>query len=197
MFHPMYNADGSLSKFRTACLIIIAICMASAGVMQLLHNDSNDVKEASTVEVDESVNAQKTAPMQGLLAEAVVELQNTASYLSSCGLLNQGFEGCEVSFSKTISDNFFTKSELAEDGYSLELKAKKTQHCALLRVVNDEYFAFDEQGQAASDCLQALNIIKTKSVAHDYDVTQGQPAPSGFVPVLSQTAENRKIDPTL
>lgn len=196
MFHPIYNLNGRISIFRLICLLIIAACMLAYGVLLLtganertnLNIDSDELAKSENIQVRNKTDS---------LTEVISELQNASYYLSSCGILNQGFEGCDINFSKNISEKFFISVDLAEDGYSLELKSKNTQHCALILVMNDEFKAYDEHGKIAADCLSALSTNKNKLAGHDYETLQGQPAPSGFSPIFTQTAENIKVNHTL
>lgn len=197
MFHPIYNANGRISIFRLVCLVIIAACMLVYGFLLLVEPNKSIDQKADRDELVQNGNNQVQEKDQDPLTEVIFELQNVASYLSSCGIINQGFEGCEIDFSKNISDKFLTFIDLAEDGYSLELKSKTTQHCSLILVMNDEFRAYDENGKFATDCLNVLDTNKAKSIAHDYETMQGQPAPSGFAPVFTQTADNIKINHTL
>ncbi len=196
MFHPIYNLNGRISIFRLICLLIIAVCMLLYGVLLLAESnnsinsniDGDDLAKKENVQIKNNTDS---------LTEVIFELQNASAYLSSCGILNQGFEGCDINFSKKVSEKFLISVDLAEDGYSLELKSKNTQHCALILVMNDEFKAYDEHGKIAKDCLNALSTNKTKLAGHDYETLQGQPAPSGIAPIFTQTAENIRVNHTL
>lgn len=196
MFHPIYNLNGRISIFRLICLVIIAACMLLYGILLLVEPNESANLNVDSDDLAQEENAQIQNKSDSL-AEVISELQNASAYLSSCGILNQGFEGCDINFSKNISDKFLISVDLAEDGYSLELKSKNAQHCSLILVMNDEFRAYDEHGKTAEDCLNTLNTNKVKLAGHDYESMQGQPAPSGFAPIFTQTAENIKIDHTL
>ena len=196
MFHPIYNPNGRISIFRLICLLIIAVCMLLYGVLLLAEPNGSINSDIDGDGLAKSENIQVKNKTDSL-AEVIFELQNASSYLSSCGILNQGFEGCDINFSKNISEKFLISIDLADDGYSLELKSKNTQHCALILVMNDEFKVYDEHGKIAADCLSTLSTNKAKLVGHDYETLQGQPAPSGFDPIFTQTAENIKVNHTL
>ncbi len=191
MFHPIYNNDGRVSVFRLLCLVVIALCMGIYGFL-LLNKESANSASLSDVKDNKSETLAKDNSDNNL-DSALKEFASSASFLSSCGILNQGFEGCDITFSNKVLATFNTRQDIADDGYVLEISAKKPQHCAVFKAVNDEFFAFDDQGKAADDCLNLLKAQKANLISHDYERLQGQPAPSGFVPLFTQTAENRNL----
>ena len=192
MFHPIFNANGRISVIRVICLVIIAICMATYGIL-MLNDSSKDNNE--TFNLTERNNAILKEDKEHIdvvknvvsVQSAVEALSEGTHYLASCGLLNRGFVGCEYSFSENILSSYTPKVFISDEGYSLELKSNRDLHCNLLKVVDGTFSAFDAQGQLVLDC--ANDVFNNLEFANkDYTISDGDPAPSGLDP-LKHTAE--------
>ena len=191
MFHPLYNANGSISVIRVICLVIIALCMATYGVLMLFNNSEELAKKVdlaeNNVDLREGIKELDLNNKDASLESAVKALSEGTHYLASCGLLNRGFVGCEYSFSENILKAYNPKVSISDEGYSLELKSKDDLHCNLLKVVDGAFSAFDVKGIPVLDC--AKDVFDNLEFANeDYTMSEGDPAPSGLDP-LKHTAE--------
>ena len=189
MFHPLYNEDGRISYFRLSCLIIVTVSMFSYGVITLSRDEAPLISE-NMPEPAPAAEAVLQEPEIDPLALALDELAEGSGFLSACGLLNQGFEGCDYSFSPQVLEFFEPGLEVSDDGYALELHSRDRRHCSVLRVMNGVFESFDERGQPASGCIPPSYARMNLDLAgHDFDQLVGQDAPSGIKPLFTQTAD--------
>ncbi|MBO8416053.1 MAG: hypothetical protein IAB19_06720 [Proteobacteria bacterium] len=226
-FHPLYNEDGSLSKFRTACLIIIALCMI--GYALLSAQRSQVSAEGSTPAPSAQVNPDgsetlsaaglQQAPggiksmfsdesdqkQQQLLqhrSAALTEMEDGAQFLSSCGNINAGFEGCRFEFSDKVLKFYDATVEAADDGFSIVLKAKGDQleDLCVEYGINSQgtVYAYDKQGHEQQACLpESLKVQKFSAVHRLTDDILPNAAPSGAQPVITSitsTGANAKVN---
>ena len=89
MFHPIYNADGSLSPFRLTCLGVFVVCLLAYAVTVLIASSDNSKGKGQ----EESVSAEIDAAALKLRSEALSDLADGYAFLKACNSINNGFSG--------------------------------------------------------------------------------------------------------
>lgn len=204
LFHPLYNADGSLSVFRLICLTVTACCLLSypfvknSGQSSQSAASSQETASSKTsvlgsfIESDEKKELKK---LQKIRKDALVELKSGFDFLNSCGNINAGFEGCSFKFSEEVLKFYDAKVTTADDGFSIELKAKKDMQkdeCVQFSINSlGEFKALDKMNRATDKCTPKDFVKKNLSTIYRAtDYIEGQAAPSGRVPVVVKTAQS-------
>ena len=160
MNNLIYNADGSLSKFRTGCVAVMGLCMLAYGYVNYqpdsqAENLNTLPKETAQTEAPapvapEIIEEQTPDPFVQAKETAMGEFFESISYYSTCGALNRGYEGCRFSFSEAVTSLYNVDAEASDDGFILSLKLINPQQdrtCASISYSSSgELVAFDEQG---------------------------------------------------
>lgn len=221
-FHPLYNEDGSLSKFRAVCLVIIALCMIAYAVLSnkssaatagevsadaptaAVNADGSETLSANTLKQAEkgikAMFSDEDEKQQLLLQHrtaALTELEDGAQFLSSCGNINAGFEGCRFEFSDKVLKFYDARVEAADDGFSIVLKAKGEQleDLCVEYGINSQgtVYACDKQGNKQMSCLpESLKVQKFSAVHRLTDDILPNPAPSGAQPIITSITSSRE-----
>ena len=213
-FHILYNADGSLSYFRAGCLLTAAVCMAAYALMP--HGQQTDAEPAAqtaAAQTDESSNPlteifsskEEEAQKQRLELRtlALRELDDGAHFLTTCGNINAGFEGCRFEFSPEVLAAYDATVDAADDGFASTLKAKGAQAEDLCTEfgINSEgaVYARDKYGKEQRSCLpESLTKPDLSALTRITDDLIPNAAPSGRQPVLLRTAcksaQSRQLD---
>lgn len=222
MFHPIYNQDGTVAAFRVLCLVIVAFCMMAYAVIFLgksgvipeigeeVHSQSTvsdeeakaeaarkkaEHEKAAKAEAQAQARRQETLRLEQVRNTALSELESGVHFLESCGAVNPGFEGCTLSFSKTVSGNYTVRSEAADDGFFILLEAQGKQLNDKCRTFFADsggiYAATNQAGLDDPGCLpQAFMDVadsdEVPSFARATDRLQGFDAPSGMQPLSGQ-----------
>lgn len=201
LFHPVFNEDGSVSLFRVTCLVVLALSMVACAVLkQDAGRDSAAVKnDPATVAQNLSSEALEELPpevrLETVRALAVSELYEGMEFFRACGTINQGFEGCNFTFSDKVLRSFISTVDAADDGFYLRLKAKGEQLNDLcVEFAADSsgngVRAFDRQGDERQDCLLEPGSLAFGDIHRITDDLNGNPAPSGKAPVLTEVARH-------
>ncbi|MCR5536851.1 MAG: hypothetical protein K6F05_05490 [Succinivibrio sp.] len=159
--NPIYNADGTLSKFRIVCLLVIAVCMLAYGWLNFQAESSadtrsaaNDVAAAQTAQEDAGEGIDLFLPAKNSFVQAKVaaidEFFESISFYNLCGSLNKGYEGCRFKYSDAVTSLYNVEAEASDDGFILNLKLidpqKDTTCTAMSYSSSGDLFSYDEQG---------------------------------------------------
>ena len=137
MFHPIYNADGTLSRFRIACLGVFVVCLIAYAVTVLM-TPSDNVKVQ-----EESADTEIDAATLKLRTKALSDLADGFAFLKACDSINNGFSGCTW----TVSDVKFAKESFV---LALALKDKTSSDiCA--RLILDSQGKFKAEDSSGRD----------------------------------------------
>ena len=133
--------------------------------------------------------------LETVRALAVSELYEGMEFFRACGTINQGFEGCNFTFSDKVLRSFISTVDAADDGFYLRLKAKGEQLNDLcVEFAADSsgngVRAFDRQGDERQDCLLEPESLAFGDIHRITDDLNGNPAPSGKAPVLTEVARH-------
>lgn len=208
LFHPLYNADKSLSKVRLACLIVVGVCMISYPFVSNIHVSEVKEKESHAVaptkksmiakimETDEEKLQSKRAKIRN---EVLLELKNRYEFLQSCGTINAGFEGCSIKFTDALLEYYDARVSTAADGFNMTIIAKgdmKNDICIQFSLnSNGDFVALDQNNKPTQKCTPK-DFIKQNlgAVYRATDHIQGRQAPSGLSPIEVNTAAKRTLD---
>lgn len=206
LFHPLYNADRSLSKVRLVCLIVVGVCMVSYPFVSNDHKDDASYRQeqvsqkksmiAKIMESDEDKLQDKRAKIRN---EVLLELKNRYEFLQSCGTINAGFEGCSVKFTDALLEHYDARVSTAADGFNMTIIAKgdmKNDICVHFSLnSNGDFVALDKQNKPTDKCTPK-DFIKQNlgSVYRATDNLEGRSAPSGLSPIEVRTAAKSTLD---
>ncbi|MDY6322293.1 MAG: hypothetical protein SPL30_05205 [Succinivibrio sp.] len=167
-FSALRNPDGSVCAFRVVCLLVIALCLLAAGVLQLLHNKKPVPEAPRSVAPAAAPQPQKKPeePQSGkhalaeplkLRALAFAELDEAAAFFEDCGSINKGFAGCNFAFSDEVSRYYEGIAQAADDGFAVTLKAREgnpdRERCEVLELDSSgARRALDSQGKMTDGC---------------------------------------------
>ena len=191
MFNPVFNKDGSLSYFRVFCLGVAMVCFACGCVMKNDEKQDEKVSVASSVQsetVEETRIEDDSHKLMEMRAQAVEEIVQASEYMQTCGVLDRGYDSCEVTLSDEMSKNYTLNLDASADGFKLTFTATASNRdtCRLYEAnSNGELVGFDENGKADKNCLLGLaNAPSDFKLVRDTDNRDGQSAPSGFTPIV-------------
>ena len=143
MFHPIYNADGSVSRFRLVCLGVLAVCLIAYALTVLMApSDPTLVKE-------ESVSDEIDADALKLRTKALSDLADGYAFLKACDLINNGFSGCTWTVSDEVGKAYAHEVKFASKAFVLSLALKDTNGgdiCARLVLDSQGKFKAEDQG---------------------------------------------------
>ena len=205
-FNLLHNADGSFSYFRAGCLFIVALCMVAFAPLRHERPQAQAEYEAASAEqaqdaptsaldaVFESKEEQQAQLRLKRRQEALTELDDGRHFLTTCGNINAGFEGCRFEFSPEVLQFYDAQVEAADDGFSLLLTAKGEQAadlCVQLGADSQgEIYALDKQGKRRNECVpDKLRQPDLTTLHRRTDEVLPNAAPSGRQPLLIRTAE--------
>lgn len=209
MFHPIFNYDGKVSIFRVVCLTIFAFCLIIYGVLALTSNDSNDRSNAQAqvsnqqddVIEDETFDEEDDDEYQQLVKNRrmmLIELKDTVAFLSSCGNINAGFEGCRVDFSEQFKRYYKASVEAFDDGFSISVEAINVQasdHCFKITVDSSlNVSVLDHKNQDITNKCVPNNYLKDLidiPVARKTDHIESYLAPSGMDIIVKDVAQSK------
>ncbi len=198
MFHPLYNADSKISKFRVFCLITISFCLfALAFLRQLQVNEENRVNaltilNSEQIKVEKALSILKEKELKKELFSnrvyAISEIIEAADFLSSCGTMNKGYIGCKLSFSDKLLSHYNPVISSFGDGYTITLKAvgvQKSDKCSLININSQGLFeGFDKSGRINETCIPSKYKNRhITSIRRATDNLDGMTAPSGLKPL--------------
>ncbi len=210
-FRFIYNADGSFSRFRALCLLIVALCMVALAVLrqerpQAPADTDDTALPAESSAAGTALNAvfddgQDEAQRQLLKRRALAlsELNDGARFLSTCGNINAGFEGCRFEFSPEVLRFYDAQVEAADDGFSIVLKAKGEQSadlCAEIGISSGgQAYALDKDRHEQRSCLtEELRKPDLSAVQRRTDFIMPATAPSGRQPIVTRTAQSVRTE---
>ena len=110
-----------------------------------------------------------------------MELKSGFDFLNSCGNINAGFEGCSFKFSEEVLKFYDAKVTTADDGFSIELKAKKDiqkDECVQFSINSlGKFKALDKMNRATDKCTPKDFVKKNLSTIYRAtDYIEGQAA---------------------
>ena len=194
MFNPVLNADGSVSYFRIACLIVAAACFVSGCVMDNSTTSESEAVAHKSAEIaqTQSVQSDKTADdapdFDKIRSHAIREIIADSQYMQTCGAVDMGYVNCSVALSEELKPYYELFIDAADDGFALTLKAKDNNkdECRVFESdSNGFYRATDVNGLDNQNCTAMLNQnSKRFSILRDTDTNEGQSAPSGLSPIV-------------
>ncbi len=205
LFHPVFNQDGTVSLFRVSCLLVALLSFIALAILKFQESEGGalSANEESVTESKASsfsLFKEQEDPKEVILENrklALTELEEASEFFRTCGLLNQGFEGCAYTFSDKVLGSFIPKVEAFDDGFSLSLFAKGAQLndlCPTLEVTSQSgLLAFDSQGKLTESCLLKKQNVQISSLRRSTDELHGNPAPSGRKKILTQVADHTKV----
>ena len=200
-FNLLRNEDGSISYFRATCLIIVALCMVLYAFLDHTSAGTQDGAAATEGEKTSALNAvfENKAEQEAKLRlqrrqEALAELDDGRHFLTTCGNINAGFEGCRFEFSPQILQFYDAAVEAADDGFSLMLTAKGDQAADLCVTLGADsqgpVYALDKQGKRREECVpQEMRTADLSALHRRIDEIVPQVAPSGRSPIVTRTAQ--------
>lgn len=199
LFHPVFNEDGRISLFRVGCLLVAVLCLIA---YVLLKREDHQAYEGSVFEESSgsSFSFFKPKPKPEEIAKAnreaaLAELAQAADFLTQCGTINLGFEGCTFSFSDLVNQSFVPQIAAADDGFAVTLTAKGAQRsdaCVTLTVTSQsEIIGFNAAGLKDSQCTLSSQDSELAKVHRITDDLKGNPAPSGRSALVTEVADRK------
>lgn len=172
MFHPLYNDDGSISKVRVSCLLILAICLFLYGILDILSSPSTNERsqegereeeQAKALSVDENLD-KKVLKHREI---AIIELLDNVQRQNTSKIFENSYQENLVSFSDAVTKYYNNNSKIKKNSYTLELDAigsqKQDTRCSKLVVTSKgKYYSFDEKGKRTLDCFSKDIVEKYK-----------------------------------
>lgn len=192
-FHPIFNEDGTISLFRVACLVVLALSVLA--YFMLKPHDGGNALAANAAGQDQTGEAAvaENSDDYDLVAVrqmAIAELNDGAEFFKACGNINFGFEGCNYQFSDKLLSFYIPGIYAADDGFTITLTAKGRQRlddCVKFTVDSIGTFtALDKDGLATDKC--SGQTAAEHAVHRITDDLQGRPAPSGAHKVVTSVA---------
>lgn len=145
MFHPIYNADGSLSPFRLTCLGVFVVCLLAYAVTVLIASSDNSKGKGQ----EESVSAEIDAAALKLRSEALSDLADGYAFLKACNSINNGFSGCTWTVSDEVGKSYSHEVKFAKESFVLALALKdknSSDICARLVLDSQGKFKAEDMG---------------------------------------------------
>ncbi|WP_294564805.1 hypothetical protein [uncultured Succinatimonas sp.] len=146
MFHPIYNADGTLSRFRIACLGVFVVCLIAYAVTVLM-TPSDNVKVQ-----EESADTEIDAATLKLRTKALSDLADGFAFLKACDSINNGFSGCTWTVSDEVGKSYAHEVKFAKESFVLALALKdKTSSDICARLILDSQGKFKAEDSSGRD----------------------------------------------
>ena len=146
MFHPIYNADGSLSPFRLTCLGVFVVCLLAYAVTVLMASSDNSKGQ------EESASAEIDAAALKLRSEALSDLADGYAFLKACNSINNGFSGCTWTVSDEVGKSYAHEVKFAKESFVLALALKdKTSSDICARLILDSQGKFKAEDSSGRD----------------------------------------------